>query len=87
MVDEAVPVLVDHVEGLLELLDLVLVEHGEHVGGGALGALLRAAHAACGLAARHLREEEGNVSGCQFANQGSNLQIRGHDSWGEKEFI
>ena len=40
LVDEAVPVLVDHVEGLLELLDLGLVEHGKHVGGGPLGALL-----------------------------------------------
>lgn len=40
LVDEAVSVLVDHVEGLLELLDLRLVEHGEHVGCGPLGALL-----------------------------------------------
>lgn len=40
LVDEAVPVLVDHVERLLELLDLGLVEHGEDVGGGPLGPLL-----------------------------------------------
>ena len=40
LVDEAVSVLVDHVERLLELLDLRLVEHGEDIGGGALGALL-----------------------------------------------
>lgn len=40
LVDEAVPVLVDHVERLFELLDLRLVEHGEDVGGGPLGALL-----------------------------------------------
>ena len=40
VVDEPVPVLVDHVEGLLELLDLVLIEHGEHIAGGSLGPLL-----------------------------------------------
>ena len=40
LVDEPIPVLVDHVEGLLELLNLGLVKHGEHVGGRALGALL-----------------------------------------------
>lgn len=40
LVDEAVSVLVDHVERLFELLDLRLVEHGEDVGGGPLGALL-----------------------------------------------
>lgn len=40
LVNEAVSVLVDHVERLLELLDLGLVEHGEHVGGGPLWALL-----------------------------------------------
>lgn len=39
-VDEAIPVLVDHVERLLELLDLGLIEHGEDVGRGPLGALL-----------------------------------------------
>lgn len=52
MVDEAVSVLVDHVEGLLELLDLVLIEHGEDVGGGTLGTFLRA-RASGRLAARH----------------------------------
>ncbi len=52
MVDEAVPVLVDHVEGLLELLDLVLVEHGEDVGGCALSTFFRA-RAPGRLAARH----------------------------------
>ena len=40
LVDEAVSVLVDHVERLLELLDLRLVEHGEDIGGGPLGTLL-----------------------------------------------
>lgn len=40
LVNETVSVLVDHVESLFELLDLRLVEHGEHVGGGPLGALL-----------------------------------------------
>lgn len=39
-VDETVSVLVDHVESLLELLYLGLVEHGEHIGGGALRTLL-----------------------------------------------
>merc|ERR1711992_49575 len=34
LVDEPVPVVVDHVERLLELLDLVLAEHGEHIGRG-----------------------------------------------------
>ena len=40
LVDEAIPVLVNHVEGLLELLDLGLVKHGKHVGRGPLGAFL-----------------------------------------------
>lgn len=40
LVDETVSVLVDHVERLFELLDLRLVEHCKHVGGGPLGALL-----------------------------------------------
>lgn len=40
LVDEAIPVLVNHVERLFELLDLRLVEHGKNVGGGPLGALL-----------------------------------------------
>ena len=53
MVDETVAVLVDHVEGLLELLDLILVEHGEYVGSRALCALLRA-RTPGRLAARHV---------------------------------
>lgn len=40
LVDETVPVLVDHVERLFELLDLRLIEHGKDVGGGPLRALL-----------------------------------------------
>lgn len=40
LVDKPVAVLVDHVEGLFELLDLRLVEHGEHIAGSALGTLL-----------------------------------------------
>lgn len=40
LVDEAVPVLVDHVEGLLKLLDLGLVKHREHIGRGPLWPLL-----------------------------------------------
>lgn len=39
LLDEAVAVLVDHVEGLFEFGDLRLIEHGEHIGGGALGTL------------------------------------------------
>lgn len=39
-VDESIAVLVDHVESLFELLDLRLIEHGKHVGGGALRTLL-----------------------------------------------
>ena len=41
VVNKAVPVLVYHVEGLLELLYLVLVKHGEHIAGRSLGPLLR----------------------------------------------
>jgi hypothetical protein len=44
---------VDHVEGLLELLDLILVEHGEDIAGGALGPLLGCASAGGGLAGGH----------------------------------
>lgn len=40
LVNKAIPVLVNHVERLFELLDLRLVEHGKDVGGGPLGALL-----------------------------------------------
>ena len=53
LVDETVPVLVDHVEGLLELLDLVLAEHGEDIGGGPLGALLGDPAAGGGTTGRH----------------------------------
>lgn len=40
LVNETISVLVDHIEGFFELLDLRLVEHGEHVGRGPLGTLL-----------------------------------------------
>ena len=53
IVYEAVPVVVDHVESLLELLYLVLVEHGEHIAGGPLGSLLGCAPPSCGLTGRH----------------------------------
>ena len=53
LVDEPVPVLVDHVERLLKLLDLVLVEHGKDVRGRPLGPLLRRASTAGGLSGRH----------------------------------
>ena len=39
-VNETITILVDHVKGLFELLNLRLVEHCEHVGGGALRPLL-----------------------------------------------
>merc|ERR550534_2948026 len=54
VVDEAVPVVVDHVERLLELLDLVLVEHSEHIAGRPLSSFLRGATPSCGLSRRHL---------------------------------
>ena len=47
-VDDLVFVLVDHVEGLFELLDLLLVEHGEDI----RGLPLRAAAAALALSSR-----------------------------------
>lgn len=48
LIHKAIAVLVDHVEGLLELGDLRLVEHGKHVAGSALGTLLsRATTAGC----------------------------------------
>ena len=53
VVNEPVPVLVNHVEGLLELLDLVLVEHGEHIAGGSLGPLLGGAPPPGCFARRH----------------------------------
>ena len=53
VVNEPVPVLVDHVEGLLELLDLVLIEHGEHIAGGSLGPLLGGAPPAGCFTGRH----------------------------------
>jgi len=39
-VDKAIPILVDHREGLFELLNLVLAEHGEDIGCGSLRTLL-----------------------------------------------
>lgn len=41
LINEAITVLVNHVESLFEFLDLGLVEHGEDVGSRPLGALLR----------------------------------------------
>lgn len=40
LVNEAIPVLINHVEGLLEFLDLGLIKHGKYIGRGALRALL-----------------------------------------------
>lgn len=39
-VNKTISVLVNRVEGLLELLNLRLVKHSKHIGGGTLGALL-----------------------------------------------
>lgn len=39
-VNETVPVLVDHIKSLLELLNLRLVKHGKNIGGCALRTLL-----------------------------------------------
>lgn len=50
LVNKAITVLVDHVEGFLELLDLSLIKHGKNVGGGTLGALLSGPPAAGSLA-------------------------------------
>lgn len=38
-VNKTISVLVNHVESLLELLNLRLVKHGKHVGGGPLRSL------------------------------------------------
>ena len=59
--DEPIPVLVDHVESLLELLDLVLVEHGEDIGSSALSPLLRLGPGR--LPARHLAVAAGLLAG------------------------
>lgn len=40
LLHKAIAVLVDHIESLLEFGDLSLIEHGEHIGGGTLGAFL-----------------------------------------------
>jgi hypothetical protein len=53
LIDEAVSVMVDHVEGLFELLDLVLVEHGEHIARGSLSTLLGGSAPGCCLSGRH----------------------------------
>lgn len=39
-VNKTIPVLVNHVKGLLELLNLRLVKHSKHIGGGTLRPLL-----------------------------------------------
>uniref|UniRef100_A0A224YJ57 Uncharacterized protein n=1 Tax=Rhipicephalus zambeziensis TaxID=60191 RepID=A0A224YJ57_9ACAR len=52
LVDETIPVLVNHVKRFLELLYLRLVEHSEHIRCGSLGPFLRGAPA-FGLPTRH----------------------------------
>ena len=39
-IHESIAILVNHIEGLLEFLNLGLIEHGKHVAGGTLGAFL-----------------------------------------------
>ena len=41
MVNETIAILINHIEGLLELLDLILIEHSKDVRSGPLGTLLR----------------------------------------------
>merc|ERR1719220_3012958 len=53
IVYESIPVVINHVECLFELLNLVLIEHGEHIAGGSLGSFLGGSPPACGLAGRH----------------------------------
>merc|ERR1719260_211190 len=48
-----ISVVINHVEGLLELLDLVLVEHGKHIAGRPLSPLLCGSTTSCGLPGRH----------------------------------
>ena len=46
--------MIDHVECLFKLLDLILVEHGEHIAGCSLGSFLGCSSAASSLAGGHL---------------------------------
>ena len=52
MVNETIPVLINHIKRLLELLDLILVKHGKDIGSGPLGPLL-GARPAGGFSTRH----------------------------------
>ena len=52
LINEAISVLINHVEGLLKLLDLGLVKHGEDIGRSPLGPLLGGL--GLGSLARHL---------------------------------
>merc|ERR1719154_663744 len=54
IINEAIPVMIDHVEGLLKLLNLVLVEHGEHITGGSLGPFLGSSSTPSSFTGRHL---------------------------------
>merc|ERR1719427_485682 len=47
VVNETIPVMINHVERLLELLDLVLVEHSKHIAGGSLSSFLRCSLTSC----------------------------------------
>ena len=49
-----IPVVINHVESLFELLYLILIEHSKHIAGGSLGPLLSGAPTACSLSRRHL---------------------------------
>merc|ERR1719422_810718 len=52
---EPISVLIDHVESLLELLDLVLIEHGKHIAGCSLGPLLGGASSSSCLTGGHFK--------------------------------
>lgn len=47
LLNEAIAILIDHVEGLLEFGDLSLVEHGEHIGRRSLGTFLGGGATGC----------------------------------------
>lgn len=54
-VDKSISVLINHVEGLFEFLNLGLVKHGKNIGSRALGPLFGGHPAACCLSGRHVR--------------------------------
>merc|ERR1719422_3052189 len=53
VINEPISVLVNHVESLLELLDLILIEHSKDITGRSLGPLLGGASATCCFTGGH----------------------------------